>query len=103
MTITIREIVKKFLLQNNYDGLFCNKSDPCGCEVDSLFLCDIELLDDCKAGYKIPCTCENNCDWHIGPKPINRNRNYKVAADHWKNHVSGFGMVGKANEKNEEC
>ena len=70
MNKTVREIVKEYLKQNNYDGLF---SEYCGCTIDDLFPCCDATIYDCAAGYKIKCdpeTCEldGDCDFHIGVK-----------------------------------
>ena len=71
MNITVREIVQKFLEDNNYDGLGC---DYCSCEVSDLMPCDDEQFSyACWAGYKVPCpgeeVCEHGgCDFHIAIK-----------------------------------
>ncbi len=66
----IKSIVKNYLRENKFDGLFSNHFD-CGCEIDDLMPCD-EAQPECEPGYKIPCSdnCpyDGNCDWHIGPK-----------------------------------
>lgn len=46
----IQEIVKKWLIDNGFDGLF---SEVCGCEVADLIPCGEP--GNCKAGYKVPC------------------------------------------------
>lgn len=67
----VHEIIKKYLIDNKYDGLCC---EECGCEISDLFPCGGEFhVDLCEAGYKIPCdpeTCwnEGNCKWHISTK-----------------------------------
>lgn len=66
----IKEIVKEWLNQHDYDGLF---NDYCGCEISDLMPCG-EPGMACEAGKKTPCpgpeTCEDGggCPWHIGPK-----------------------------------
>lgn len=45
--MTVREIVKDYLKNNNYDGLCCIEgfgAVPCGCGVDDLFPC-VSLAD----------------------------------------------------------
>ncbi|RLC38217.1 hypothetical protein DRH27_02825 [Candidatus Falkowbacteria bacterium] len=64
--MTVKEIVKKYLQDNEYDGL-CNTD--CGCTIDDLIPC-CENSDDCLAGYKSECdpeTCpaDGDCDFHI--------------------------------------
>lgn len=62
----IQDIVKKFLIDNGYDGLY---TEGCGCEVADLFPCGEP--GNCEAGHKIPCPgpedCEvgGGCPWHI--------------------------------------
>lgn len=52
--ITVGEIIKKYLVDNGYDGL-C--SDSCGCGLDDLFACD--TCDwDCKPAYKFKTDCD---------------------------------------------
>ena len=53
----IRQIVEQWLRANNYDGL-C--SEDCGCEVDDLMPCG-EYVNDCEAGYKVPCPGGDDC------------------------------------------
>lgn len=43
------EIVKLYLEQNGYDGLY-NEDGECACLNDNLELCG-EMLSTCKAGY----------------------------------------------------
>lgn len=75
----VKEIVKKYLEDNGYGGLY--DGEECGCEVEDLAPCG-EMPDTCIAGYKIPCpriadpdgehSCEcipdyQNEAWHITP------------------------------------
>ncbi len=46
---TIKDIIKTWLKDNGYDGLY---DDECGCEIDDLFPCG-EPNEHCEAGYKI--------------------------------------------------
>ncbi len=62
--MTVREIIKKYLDDNRFDGL-CG--DMCGCEKDDLMCCDSNPAD-CVPGYKKLCVnCEKetkeNCEW----------------------------------------
>ena len=52
--MTIKEIIKAYLLQNGYDGL-CNPDLECGCGNDDLFPCG-ECYEDCIPGYIGPDT-----------------------------------------------
>ena len=70
--MTVKEIVKAYLEENGYDGLF---QDDCACKIDDLMRfmpCD-PLPENCMAGYlKKPChpgkywNCEY--DFIIGEK-----------------------------------
>ena len=62
---TVSEIVKQWLSEHGYDGLF---SDDCGCHIDDLMPCDGGGEIFCEAGYQVKgCTCGEGCDFHIVP------------------------------------
>lgn len=63
---TVAYIVAIFLREHRYDGLF-NADAGCGCLLSDLAPCG-EMLADCKAGYKMPCTCGEGCDFDVGTK-----------------------------------
>lgn len=69
--MNVKKIVKKYLEDNGYDGLY---SDECGCKLDDLGPCILGVdMINCQAGYISPCdpeTCpaDGDCEWHIGPK-----------------------------------
>lgn len=48
----IQEIVKKWLIDNGFDGLF---SECCSCDVGDLMACG--QPQNCQPGYKVPCDC----------------------------------------------
>lgn len=54
--ICVRDIVKKYLIENNYDGL--HRDSECGCKIDDLMVCD-DIFCDCQPGIIINC---NQCD-----------------------------------------
>ncbi len=62
-------IIKAFLVNNGYDGLY--NDDICGCERDDLGPCD-GIQVHCKPGYKRKPTehdeCFGDADWVMGPK-----------------------------------
>jgi hypothetical protein len=66
-TINVKQIVKKYLIDNGFDGLFTN---DCGCKIDDLMPCSYG--EECQPGYLCKCnpkTCRfGNCEWHIGEK-----------------------------------
>ena len=66
-----KEIITKYLKENNFDGLF-NRECNCGCPIDDLMPMD-DCWSDCEPGHKVPCdpeTCpaEGDCEFHIGEK-----------------------------------
>ncbi len=81
--MTVKEILKKYLKDNGYDGLF---TDSCGCRVGDLMPClGLGILNeptDCQPGYvtscpdkDLACRCEKVWDCikcpgaFIGRKP----------------------------------
>jgi len=46
----VKEIVKEWLIRNNYDGL-CNSFD-CGCSLDDFIPCMGQGIDICQPGFK---------------------------------------------------
>jgi hypothetical protein len=63
--MTVKEIIKQYLLNNNYDGL---AGEECGCTIDDLMPCEFENLIHCEPGYKRKCDCGDGCDFHISTK-----------------------------------
>jgi len=60
--MTVKEIIKTYLREHGYDGLYNN--GECGCEIDDIGPCE-SIIDDCRPGYKVPCDCEEGCAFHI--------------------------------------
>ncbi len=59
MNITVAEIIRKYLEDNGFGGLFC-ADVPCGCGTDDLIPCG-EPGTECEAGYKKTCDkCDDN-------------------------------------------
>jgi len=50
--MTIKEIIKRGLIDNGYDGL-CR--DDCGCGVDDFIPCLGDFSEQCEPAYKIKC------------------------------------------------
>lgn len=51
------EIIKKYLIDNGFDGLACTEVD-CGCDIDNLFLCE-EHPYNCVPAIKVTTKCED--------------------------------------------
>ena len=64
-TITVKKIVTDWLREHGFDGLW--HDNDCGCMGDELFVC-MGCGDQCQPGYRLPCTCGGECNYHIGPK-----------------------------------
>lgn len=62
---TVKEIVKKWLIDNKYDGL-CDPDYECGCEVNDLMPCDMPNVD-CMAGVKGVADPSTGYDFVIVP------------------------------------
>ena len=53
--MNVREIVKAYLIENGFDGLYNpDNQDGCGCKINDLFPCE-EIQDECCAGYLVKC------------------------------------------------
>ena len=62
--MTGKDIIRKHLGENGYDGLFCAEAG-CACEKEDLFPCG-SAPDTCEPGYKKDCACEDQeHGWHI--------------------------------------
>jgi len=55
------EIVRKYLVDNGYDGLF--SEGVCACTHEDLAPCG-QIEGNCTAGFKTPCNCGEH-DYHI--------------------------------------
>lgn len=62
---TVVTMVVDRLIEDGYDGLYC---DGCGCDLAKLASWCVGIGDDCRAGYKVPCTCGEGCGFHIVPE-----------------------------------
>ena len=61
--MNVRGIIENFLKTNQFDGLF-NESLECACEIGDLVPCESDPLD-CEPGWKEPCDCPEEHQWHI--------------------------------------
>ena len=70
--MTVREIIKKYLEENGFDGLY--NPGECACKKDDLMPCSCDDMENCKPGYFQPCSGPDErldgWDFHIGPKKI---------------------------------
>ena len=67
MEYTCLDIIKSYLTENGYDGLY-NSNVECACELSDLAPCGDISATYCAAGYKQEgCTesCGAGCDFHI--------------------------------------
>lgn len=63
--MNVREIVEKYLGENDCDGL---TTKGCYCEISDIALCGF-INEECEAGHKvIGCTCGEGCAFHIVPE-----------------------------------
>jgi hypothetical protein len=49
--INVKEIIKNYLKEHGYDGLWSDQGDYCGCQVDDLCPCDEPNLYGCVAAH----------------------------------------------------
>jgi len=71
--LTVKEIVKKYLEENGFDGLY--NPGECACKKDDLMPCEcFTETDNCEPGYFQPTDRSDRVldgwDFHIGPKKI---------------------------------
>lgn len=60
--MTIEQILKDYLSQHGYDGLY--NEGVCACKLDNLVPCGEP--GNCRAGYLVDgCTCGEGCAFHI--------------------------------------
>ena len=66
MNPDLKEMIKTYLTERSYDGLYCDNGEipGCGCELEDLIPCG-EIRMGCKAGYKRPCDCDEDCGFHM--------------------------------------
>ena len=68
--MSVRQIVAKWLGDNGYDGLY--EPGECACIVDDLAPCGSECFINCRAGYRSACDCDEEHEFHIGPRRVER-------------------------------
>ena len=71
-TVTVKEMVRRYLINNGYDGLVHSDGD-CTCVLDDFMHCDGDCVTECVAGHAIfnDKFCINGSAWNIrtGKKP----------------------------------
>jgi hypothetical protein len=70
--MTVKEIVEKYLKENKFDGLFYDGC-ACGCGLEDLMPCG-DNYSGCEAGYKYPCNCDEEHNFHIRSKKPKRKK-----------------------------
>jgi len=58
--LIVKDIVVEYLEKNGFDGLM--HDNDCCCSTNNI--CD-DMTSDCQPAYKIPCDCEDDCDFHM--------------------------------------
>lgn len=64
--MNVKEIVRKYLEDNGFSGLYNSDDFDCCCGIDDLMDCD-EPRPDCHPGYRQKCDCGGGHEYHIGP------------------------------------
>lgn len=92
MNLNAKNIIRAWLLDHGYDGLY-NPLVPCACLCSDLAPCEGMSETDCRAGYKAwvgfdpnddtPCDCDNRecIHWHIQDERPN------VTQDHYNRFI----------------
>lgn len=53
--LVVKEIVRRYLVMNNFEGLF-HEDGECACKLDDLMPCDGDIyMGTCEVGYIAPC------------------------------------------------
>ncbi len=64
----VKEIVKAYLEQHEFDGLYRINCYDCACKRDDLMPCGYEGIDLCEPGYfRPPGSNDEEADFYIGP------------------------------------
>ena len=63
--MNLQEIVKQWLVDHGYDGLY-NADGECACDTGDIMTCD-EPGIDCQPGYKVECPKGYEYDFIITP------------------------------------
>lgn len=72
--MNVKEMVKKVLADNSFDGLF-NDSGECACSLLDLVPCQDDW-SDCEPGYMARCDCGEQHSFHIvAEKPTGKRKN----------------------------
>jgi hypothetical protein len=63
---TVEKIVKQWLIDNKYDGLYADFA--CGCDLNDFMPCS-DWVGGCEPGYKTKCDCGDH-DFHISGESV---------------------------------
>lgn len=64
--MTVLEIVEAYLAASGFDGLYFDSE--CACLRGDLAPCG-SIQENCKAGYKAPCDCGDEHQFHVQKEP----------------------------------
>lgn len=64
----VRKILTKYLEDMGWDGLF-NADGGCACDIAELIPCGQDC-SECQPGYKHPCDCEEEHEFHISAEKM---------------------------------
>lgn len=53
--MNVKEIVEKYIRENNYEGLSGLAGLGCGCSIDDLMPCDCPDITYCCPAYRVTC------------------------------------------------
>ena len=85
--MNVKEIIKNYLKDNCYDGLF--NEDDCGCSIIDLAPCD-EIGLSCEPGYVAECDCNRGCAFHITNNKLDK----KINCIRYHSALFGMGYNG---------
>ena len=83
MSLSIREIIREYLVANGYEGLV-NADAECGCDLEDLMACS-EPGVTCKAAYRYDCTkCDLHSEEYNSDCPMGGNHDYAYVMSEYR-------------------
>lgn len=61
--MNVKQIIRKYLIENNFDGLV--NLGECGCEISDLAPCMCDSVLICEPAYKGKCVCGDGCGFDM--------------------------------------